>query len=650
MRSHQVPSARTAAHRREDTNGAGADSEALLAAVAELSVFASTEFDVTDILARLCDVAARALHVDGAGVMEFRDGQVRFVRASHATLGPVEGLRETLQTGPCRTSIQTSAIAAAVSPADIASRWPDFVPVADRFGIQAMVAVPLMSRGTCWGTLDLFWIQPHTCNDAELAAARLLANLAVSYLVMATDRIRYEAAQRQLANRVLHDQLTGLPNRGLIHELIYHALAAAERHGTAVAVVFVDLDGFKSVNDTYGHLVGDIVLQEAARRLRQCVRASDSVGRLSGDEFLVLCEELPTSTYEVDAVISKLADRINLAIAEPITTDSVTVSITASVGIAVTRDRPSAADLIHEADTAMYEAKARHPGGYVVRNSITEADLAGRRSLERRIFEALDRGEFRVFYQPILDRAGRVFAVEALLRWAHPVDGILPAAAFIDIAEATGVIVPIGHWVIRQVLADLEQWRTDDPAAAPEMVLCNLSPRELIAPDLPDVITQALARHHLTPADLGVEILETHLATPRLFDAVRRLQTEGHPLAIDDFGTGHSSLARLIDIPVSYLKIDRSLVAGLPDDPRAQRLLRAVMTIAADLDVAVISEGIETQAQADYLDHAGSHLFQGYHLGRPAPADHTNPPGFSCPGSTPPICGVAPGTTSASST
>lgn len=197
----------------------------------------------------------------------------------------------------------------------------------------------------------------------------------------------------------------------------------------------------------------------------------------------------------------------------------------------------------------MYEAKNRRPGGMIVRNGIIEGELAARRTSERRIFEALDRGEFRVFYQPILDRAGALFAVEALLRWAHPNEGVLAAAAFIDIAEATGAIVPIGRWVIRQALADLEQWRVTAPTTAPHMVLCNLSPRELIAPDLHDVITEALFRHHLLPVDLGVEIVETNLTAPRLFEAARRLHEAGHPLAFDDFGTGQSSLARLIDIP-----------------------------------------------------------------------------------------------------
>lgn len=593
----------------------------LLESIGRLARLATGEFTQDDLLRHLCEAATEALDVDGAGVMAFNLGLTRFVGASRRSLEPIERLQETLQSGPCHDAMESRMPVAASTVLAIAESWPEFAVEAIRAGVQSVLAVPLLSPGRCWGSLDLYWQRPHRHSARELAGAQLLADVVVSYLTMATDRIRHQAAQEQLANRILHDQLTGLPNRGLIHELIYHALAASERHSTSVAVLFIDLDLFKAVNDSHGHLVGDLVLQEVARRLNGAIRVEDSVGRLSGDEFVVICESLPATAAMMGVVATRLAERLGAVIAEPMVFGDITVTLTASIGVAVTDGRPSAADLIHHADTAMYEVKAAGGSGFVIREALSDADLVDRRSLERRLFEALERGEFEVHYQPVFDRQGEMAAVEALLRWRHPTEGMIPADEFIAVAEATGAVVPIGHWVIRESLRQLTVWRDTHPGTAPALVFCNLSPRELIAPDLPDVVAAALAEHGLAPRHLGLEILENDLAAPRLSPAVRSLQEAGHPLAIDDFGTGYSSLARLVEIPVTHIKIDRSLVAGLPGDVRSQTLIRAVMTIADSLDVEVISEGIETAEQAAYLHGVGCTFFQGYHLGRPMSAD-----------------------------
>jgi EAL domain-containing protein (putative c-di-GMP-specific phosphodiesterase class I) len=294
------------------------------------------------------------------------------------------------------------------------------------------------------------------------------------------------------------------------------------------------------------------------------------------------------------------------------------VTVSCSVGIAVTADHPSAADLIHQADMAMYEAKTLGPGRVVIHGgAVTSPDPHSRRSTERRLFQALHHGEFQVHYQPIVEPDGRIAAVEALLRWQHPERGLLPAADFIQAAEATGAIVAIGRWVLTQALHDLHHWQQTTPRTAPELVFCNLSPRELTAQDLPEVIDTTLRRHHLTPSHLGIEIVEADLADTRLTQAVQQLNDTGHAIAVDDFGTGYSSLSRLIDLPAAYLKIDRSLVTGLPGDHRSRTLIDAVLTIARRLQITVISEGIETPEQAAYLTTAGSHLLQG-HLFAPA--------------------------------
>jgi diguanylate cyclase (GGDEF)-like protein len=591
-----------------------------LAALGGLAHRAAQGVAPDEVLAELCAVAVSSLEVDGAAVMAVRDGRCRFIWARPAGFSTFGQLQEALQAGPCRDAMDLGTVIQADSAAEIAVRWPALAAVVDDDApaVRSLLVVPLLSRGHCWGTLDLFWESDGDLPPGIGAAASALADVAVSYLVMVVDAAAAGELHDRMMQKLLHDQLTGLPNRGLIHELIFHALGAVHRRNSAVAVLFVDLDGFKAINDTYGHAAGDAVLRETAVRLRQAVRDSDSVARLSGDEFLILCEDLP---IEGASVTAALADRIRVAVNQPLLVHGVALTVTASIGIAITTSRPSVAELIHDADMAMYEAKSLGPGGTITHENAEKTDRNRRQAMERRLFDALRRDEFLVLYQPIVAPDSSVVAVEALLRWRQPHDKLVPAGDFIDLAQSTGAIVPIGHWVIRRALADLRRWLNTNPTTAPETVWCNLSPRELIAPDLPDVIRDALTEFHLQPRHLGVEILEQHLTDSRAVVALVELRAAGHPLAIDDFGTGYSSLSRLVDLPVTHLKIDRSLVAGLPDHNRSQTLTRAVLTIAQDLGVVVISEGIETRAQAAYLAAAGSHLQQGYLYSSPAPAD-----------------------------
>jgi diguanylate cyclase (GGDEF)-like protein len=331
---------------------------AMAMAVGRLARLATGEFAVDDMLAQLCDVAAQTMNVRGAAVMGVSSGRSRFVHASDPDLEPVGRLQEALQAGPGPAAIDSGTRVCANSAGDFAG-WPAFQLVAGQLGIHTVLALPLASDGRSWGSLDLYWTDGQMYSEQESKRAQLLAEVAVSYLKLAGDRAEARAAEEQLATRVLHDQLTGLPNRGLIHELISHALAIAARHQTSLAVLFVDLDRFKAVNDTYGHLTGDVVLQEVARRLQLTVRSSDTVGRLGGDEFLILCEDRANSNEYMASVASKLADRIHAVLTEPIRIANTELTVSASVGVAVSRDRQSPADLIHAADLAMYQAKAR---------------------------------------------------------------------------------------------------------------------------------------------------------------------------------------------------------------------------------------------------------------------------------------------------
>ena len=587
--------------------------DSLAWAVGELARMATKDFQVDELLRRLCEVSARSLTADGVGVMSAEGDRTRFVHASADGFGDLGMLQEVTQVGPCRDAMDSKTVMAAATMAEM--RWPEFERAATEIDVRAVLSVPLISRNRSWGSLDLYWCREHLATEDDRASAQLLADVAVSYLVMAADRAEASAAQEQLARRVLHDQLTGLPNRGLMQELIYHALGSSERRGTSVAVLFVDLDFFKGINDTFGHQAGDVVLQTVADRMVGVVRAGDTVGRLSGDEFLVLCEDIGS---DADVLLNQLGERIRSAVSEPIHLDQAELILSASIGIAVTGEQPSAAELIHLADEAMYRAKAAGRNRVAVHRHVPQV-AAEQRSLERRLFRAVDRDELRLHFQPIVSPAGRIVAVEALVRWQHPELGLLTAAQFVEVAESTGAIVAIGRWVIRMASAQLRDWQLLLGADAPEIVFCNVSPRELASADLPDVLASSLARHGLRPGALGLEVLEANLADPRMISVLTRLQRSGHPLAVDDYG-GYSSLSRLIDLPVAFVKVDRSLVARLPDDARSRAIVKAVVALAGDVDLRVISEGIETGPQAEYLRSAGSHLLQGYFFGRPTTA------------------------------
>jgi diguanylate cyclase (GGDEF)-like protein len=336
-------------------------------AVGELAELSTQEFDVDELLRRLCEVAVRSLPVDGVGVMKTDlDAAHRFVHASDPPLTELEQLQETFQEGPSRDAVDTAQVITAASVADM--RWPQFATVAEKIGIHAVLVVPMTSRGRTFGTLDLYWRTEHHASDDDLAAAQLLANVAVSYLSLAAERAQSRAAQEQLAHQLLHDQLTGLPNRSLMEELIAHALAASDRTGAPVAVLFIDVDHFKRINDTYGHHAGDEVLQAIAHRMQAAVRGGDTVGRISGDEFIVLCEGIntphrpgaanpPATTL---AMLTAVGHRIRQRIAQPMPLrhTNFPITVTASVGIAVTTQRPTVTELIHTADQAMYRAKS----------------------------------------------------------------------------------------------------------------------------------------------------------------------------------------------------------------------------------------------------------------------------------------------------
>jgi diguanylate cyclase (GGDEF)-like protein len=416
----------------------------------------------------------------------------------------------------------------------------------------------------------------------------------------------------------MHDQLTRLPNRGLLLDRIEHGLASSTRRRTALAVLFVDLDGFKQINDTYGHAAGDTVLIEASRRMAGTLRQGDTLARLAGDEFVLLCEDLPRGPDQVlRRILSMIVSRLRAALARPMRFDAVELQVTASIGVAVSTDDATAEQLLEEADAAMYTAKRRGRGHVAFHDTTSNGSRDQGRRLAREIGLALDAGQLRLYYQPIFHREGGVPAAEALLRWQHPEHGLLDARQFIGLAQASGSLPRIGRWAIEQACEDLAGWRRDLGEHAPRVVFCNLSQRELVDPALAPVIAESLDLRGLEPCDLGLEVLEGTFADPVLVDALCELHQRGHALSVDDFGTAYSSLSRLIGLPAAYAKIDRSFISGLPDDERSRAFVDAVLVVARSLDLTVIAEGVETDEQRRHLVGAGCDLLQGFHLGRP---------------------------------
>ena len=406
-----------------------------------------------------------------------------------------------------------------------------------------------------------------------------------------------------------HDSLTSLPNRAMFNESLQHALAQGRRHERRLAVFFLDLDRFKTINDSLGHQFGDRVLKEAAARLAGSVRNSDIVARMGGDEFVVLVEEFgPTS------VLTEIAQKLLHAMSLPAQIDGHELSLSASVGICIYPEEGRDAEtLLANADIAMYRAKSQGGNTFCFYSPEMNSNSLERLSLEAGLRRALERGELRVFYQPKIDVAtGRMTGVEALLRWQHPELGLLSPDKFIPIAEETGLIVPIGLWVVRNVCERAKTWPIG--SAARFSVAVNLSARQFRQETLVADLGAILAATGTAPGLLELEITESMVmqdpegATAQM-DALRAM---GVRLSIDDFGTGYSSLAYLKRFPINSLKIDRAFVRDLPHDGDDLAITRAIIAMAHSLRLSVIAEGVEHQGQLDQLGLEGCDEFQGF--------------------------------------
>ena len=432
--------------------------------------------------------------------------------------------------------------------------------------------------------------------------------------------LQLESANEELRRRAFIDPLTGLPNRMLFEDRLLHAMqrydrdddSRARREPCKVAVLFVDLDGFKPINDMLGHAVGDEVLKEAARRLRTATRDSDTVARIGGDEFVLLAEDVSDV-----ADCASLANRVIQVLAQPLEVQGHQVTLSGSVGVALYPEHGDRMKLVQNADAAMYTAKRAGGNTYALFESRMNEGLQEQLSLQHDLRHALERGELQLHYQPKIDaRLGRLQGVEALLRWHHPTRGMVGPNVFIPIAERFGLINGLGNWVIEESCRQMRVWADEGLSMN---VAINLSVHQLRTEELVPRIESALARYQVMPSQLLCEITESVAmedieSTQRAFEELSRI---GVYLSIDDFGTGYSSLSYLRQLPARQLKIDRSFVADIEVRPDARAIVGAVIQLAHQLGLRVVAEGVETEGQRDILLVLQCDELQGYLLARP---------------------------------
>ncbi len=423
---------------------------------------------------------------------------------------------------------------------------------------------------------------------------------------------------RRLAQRMSHlahhDALTGLPNRVLLQDRVQQACDAARRHPGCFAVVFMDLDHFKHVNDSLGHALGDQLLKTVSARLAGALRGADTVCRLGGDEFVMLLPDLAHA-----GCASEVAERILEAVAQPCWLDGTEVRIGVSLGIALyPQDGEDPATLMKRADTAMYRAKREGRNRFHFHSLAFDHEASVRLQLEADLRRGLAEDRYVLHYQPVVDaRSHRLVAVEALVRWNRDGLGLQSPASFIPVAEETGFIVPLGLWILRQACEQLRDWSRDGPA--PISMAINVSPLQIAQPDFADRVAQTLQATGIEGEQLVFELTESALARdPQASrEALLRIKALGIRVAIDDFGTGHSSLAHLKRFPVDTLKIDRAFVRDLETDADSREIVRAMLALAQSLRLQVVAEGVETEGQARLLGEMACPALQGYLFGRP---------------------------------
>jgi diguanylate cyclase (GGDEF)-like protein len=603
-----------------------------------LSEFARTlltDFPIQAILDHLVRRIVEILPVSAAGVTLISDTTTpRFIAASDESAMRFERLQTDLREGPCLVAYQTGE---AISSPDLTreARFPHFTTQARAKGLAAVFTFPLGEGERRLGALDLYRTTVGPLDEHEMDAAQTLADVTTAYLLNAQARADLQSAAESAIAVALHDALTGLANRGLLMQRLEHAVRRSRRHQKTVGVLFVDLDRFKQVNDRFGHAVGDELLVAFTERIVGILRPGDTMARLAGDEFVVLCEELDDSVQA-----HRVARRIRYALAEPFALSSIEIAVSASIGVAILTpgsmvpgqtsrtthgvdDMQVAEQLLREADTAMYQVKTEGGDSH---GGIDERQLRlinDRLNLSRDLRGALSRGELENHYQPIVSTAGQhVLGAEALLRWSHATLGRIGPASFIPLAEQAGLIVGIGRAVLEQSCRDRAQWHSASGTSDPLRIAVNVSPHQLMSAEFTRTIRDVLVSTDTDPTVVTLEVTESALIQDRdrALVVLQSLKRLGLHLALDDFGTGSSSLTHLRDFPVDTVKIDRTFVNDLAAESTSHHIVESVITLAHRLGITVVAEGVETDSQYQTILGLGCDSYQGYHFSPPVPA------------------------------
>jgi diguanylate cyclase (GGDEF)-like protein len=582
-----------------------------------LSEFARTmvtDFPIQGILDHLVSRIVDVMPITAAGVTLITTGlEPRYVAASNRSALRYERLQTELGEGPCLEAYSTGE-AISVPDLRLEDRFPMFAPRALEAGLMAVFTFPLRHGDLQLGALDLYRDTTGPLTPESMIAAQTLADVAAAYLINAQARADLVNSSEQSREAALHDSLTGLPNRVLLLQLIQHAFRSSRRSKRISAVLFVDLDRFKEVNDTHGHQVGDELLVAVAERLTRLLRPGDTVARLSGDEFVILCEDIAERS-----AIDSLAVRLDAELSRPFDLSGIEVTSSASIGIAFTGEGAESPEgLLLDADLAMYQRKRDRVDSHDVLD-LRQLHLAGHQAgLARGLPGAIGRNELHLDYQPIVETSdGRITGVEALLRWTHPSRGPISPTVFIPFAEQSGFIVDLGRWVLEQACADRQQWQQHSTAAIEIWV--NISVQQLMAAGLARAVSTALTNTSTDPSLLTLEVTEGVFVQDehRALIVLDELKELGVKLALDDFGTGYSSLGYLSAMPIDVIKVDHSFIAKFVDEPSSCEIVTAIIGLAHGLGMTVVAEGVETAQQHQELSRLGSEQCQGYYFAKP---------------------------------
>jgi diguanylate cyclase (GGDEF)-like protein len=480
-------------------------------------------------------------------------------------------------------------------------------------GMRSAAIVLIKGKGEPYGILGAGFRTEYEFTREDVNFMQAIANV----LANAIERRRTE---EKTQHEALHDSLTGLPNRSLFLDRLQHALSAAERRHSSIAVLFLDLDQFKLVNDSLGHAAGDELLAAVAPRIEQALRPGDTVARFGGDEFAVLVEDVRN-----ERGATRIAERIAEALARPFILRDREHFVSASIGISIGTGAEEPEALIRDADAALYRAKDHGRGGYEIFDEVMRSRVIEHMQTENDLRRALQRREFVIHYQPVVSLFdGSILSMEGLLRWDHPERGLLGPLAFIPVAEESRLIVPIGRWVIEQACRQAAVWQELQPDAPPVGVAVNLSARQLADPDLTSHIEGSIQANGIDPATLWLELTETALLDESAFSerTMAALSGIGVRLALDDFGVGFSSLGYLKRLPLSMIKLDRTFVENVTDNPHDAAIVRAVTDMADTIGIEVVAEGVETDDQVRMARDLGCGYAQGFHFAEPVPPSY----------------------------